>query len=83
MSPILQAALGSILRWAFTFGAGWLVERGIWTREDAATYVAAAALAVLALGWSLWQKYRSHLTILAALDSPKGTTLDELKESRR
>lgn len=29
-------------------------------------------VAIIALGWSLWQKYRSRLKFLAALDAPAG-----------
>lgn len=74
MNPILASALGAILRWLLAFGAGVLVEHGIWTQEDAATYVAGAAVALLALGWSLWNKYRGRVKLLTALAMPKGTT---------
>lgn len=78
MNPMLQAALASILRHFLTMGASALVMRGIWTEEDATTYVVAAALAILGFGWALWQKYAAHLKILDALDAPQGTSLDEL-----
>ena len=73
MNPILSAAIGSILRWIFAFAAGWLVQCGIWTPEDASAYLGAAVLAVLGLGWSLWQKYHDRIKFLAALDAPAGT----------
>ena len=53
MNPLLQAALGAILRWGLAFLAGYLVKIGIWTGTEADTYVTAGALAVLALAWSL------------------------------
>ena len=74
MNPIFQAALGSLLRWALAVGAGWLVQRGIWTEAEALTYVSAAVLAVLSLLWSLWQKYRQRIKFLTALELPKGST---------
>lgn len=73
MNPILSAAIGSILRWIFAFAAGWLVQRGVWTPEDASTYLGAAVLAVMGLGWSLWSKYHDRIKFLAALDAPAGT----------
>lgn len=74
MNPILSAAIGSILRWIFAFATGWLVQRGVWTPEDASTYLGAAVLAVLGLGWSLWSKYHDRIKFLTALDAPAGTS---------
>ena len=80
MSPILQAALGSILRHFLTIAAGYLVAKGIWTQEEAMTYAAAAALGLLGVGWSVWQKSKTHALIEKALDMPQGSSLDQLKE---
>ena len=74
MNPMLQEALASILRWALAIGAGYLVQHGIWTQGDASSYVTAATMGLLALGWSLWQKYASRLKLLTALTMPAGTT---------
>ena len=73
MSPMLSAALGSIIRWALSLLVPYLVSAGIWTADEATTYVTGLSLAILALGWSLWQKYRSRLRFLDALDAPPGT----------
>lgn len=79
MNPILSAALGSILRWALAAGAGYLVKAGIWTGSDAETYVAAGALGLLGLGWSLWNKYHGRVKFLTALTMPAGTTENDVK----
>ena len=79
MNPIFAAAVGSILRHVLTMGATYLVAKGVWSETDATTYVAAGAMALLGLGWALWQKYRTHLTILDALDLPAGSDLDRLQ----
>ena len=79
MNPILQSAIGSILRWALALLAGYIVKKGIWTEGDATTYVSAGTLALLALGWSLWQKYTARSKTLTALMMPAGSTEDELK----
>lgn len=74
MNPILQSALGSILRWGLAIFAGYLVKAGTWEATEAETYVGAAALALLALGWSLWQKYHARIKLLVALTLPHGST---------
>ncbi len=79
MNPILLSALGSILRWLFAIGAGYLVQRGIWTDADATAYVSAAALGLLSLAWSLYNKYRGRVKFLTALDMPVGATEAEVK----
>ncbi len=76
MNPIASAAITSVLRWALAIGAGYLVNHGIWTQADATTYVAAAALGLVALGLSLWDKYKTRIKLLTALTMPAGTTED-------
>ena len=78
MNPILQAALGSIIRWALAILVGYMVKHGIWEDTEAKTYVAAGTIAILTLGWSLWQKYHSRIKILTALTMPEGSTENEL-----
>lgn len=78
MNPILQAALASILRWGLTLLAGFLVKAGIWSASDATTYVTAGTLAILALGWSLWEKEKSRIKVLTALTMPEGSTENDL-----
>lgn len=79
MNPIVQAALGSILRWVLAIWAGYLVKAGIWTGSEADTYIATAVLALLALGWSVWNKYKSRVTLLTALMLPQGSTENDAK----
>lgn len=70
MHPLLQAALGSILRSILMIGAGWLVEHNVWTAGNADLYVTAAAMALVGYLWSLWNHYKSHIKLLTALESP-------------
>lgn len=65
-NPLFVEAVGAILRWALNIGAGYLVEHGIWSQSNAETYVGAAAMVLITLGWDLWQKYRMRLKILTA-----------------
>jgi hypothetical protein len=69
----MSAALGSILRWALSLVVPYLVSAGIWTADEATAYVTGASLAILALAWSLWQKHKSRLRFLEALDAMPGT----------
>lgn len=80
MNPMLQAALGAIFRWAFTFLAGWFVQHGIWTGNQAETYVAGAAMATLTLLWTLWNKYHGRLKFLTALTMPAGSTEQQVEQ---
>lgn len=60
MSPMLQAALGAIIRHSLTLAAGYLVSKGVWSQDAAGTYIEAATLGALSLGWSLYQKWKMH-----------------------
>lgn len=73
MNPMFSAAVGSILRWALGLVVPYLVSAGIWTADEATTYITGLSLAIVALGWSLWQKYRSRIKFLEALSAPAGT----------
>lgn len=73
MSPMLSAALGSIIRWGLSLLVPYLVSAGIWTADEATAYVTGASLAILSLAWSLWQKHKSRIKFLEALDAPPGT----------
>lgn len=79
MNPILSAALGAVLRWALAGAAMFFVDHGIWTAGEASSYVLAGSLAILSLGWSLWNKYHGRVKFLTALAMPKGTTEDDVK----
>jgi len=78
MNPILQSAIGSILRWALAIIAGYIVKKGIWTATDATTYIEAGTMALLALGWSLWEKYSKRSKLLTALMLPAGSTENDV-----
>ena len=61
---LLQQAIGSVLRFALAWASGYLVSKGVWTEQEAGAYVEAAAaalaMALISLGWSVWQKYRTR-----------------------
>lgn len=80
MNPIFAAAVGSILRHVLTMWATYLVSRGVWSETDASVYVTAAAMGLVGVIWAVWQKYKTHLTILKALDLPAGSDPERLQE---
>lgn len=70
MNPMAQESIASVIRWVLAIGAGYLVKAGIWTEGDATGYVSAAALALVALGWSQYQAYVARQKLVTALATP-------------
>lgn len=83
MNPLLIEALGAIIRWMLAALAGYLVKAGIWSADDASSYVAAAALFVIGLGWSLWQKYGMRAKLMVALSSSQTMTENQATAAAR
>ena len=79
MSPLLSQGLGSIIRWLLGLAVPILVSNGIWTPDDSTAYVTGATVAILSLGWSLWQKYASRSDFVNALLSPQYTSEADVK----
>jgi len=69
LNPMLQQFLGSFARWLLAGAAVWAVQHGIFTENDAAKYVEAGSLALVGIGWSLYQKYGSRLKLVTAMSS--------------
>lgn len=80
MNPMLQAALGSIVRFALAGVFGVLVSKGIWTEAEASTYLSAAVLGILTLGWSIWQKYGNRLKFMTASAAGKPVSEKEVEQ---
>lgn len=78
MNPVLQSALSGIIRFCLAYLTGYLVRAGVWHATDAETYVTAATLALLTLGWSLWEKHHDRLKFLVALMLPHGSTENDV-----
>lgn len=74
MSPLMMAALSSLVRAGLQFGAAWLVAHGVWTQGDSTIYVEAAAVAMVSYGWALWANWKSHHKIDVALSMPQGSS---------
>ncbi len=70
MPPLLQSFLASVARHSLSGAAVYFVTHGYFPQSDAENYVAGFTLAVIALGWSFYQKYASA----AALDLEQAVT---------
>jgi hypothetical protein len=73
VNPLFEKIVGALLRWLLTFLGAQAVGLGIWNMEDNTAYVAGVAAALVALAWSLWEKYRTRIQVVTALAMPAGT----------
>lgn len=61
-------------------GAMWLVAEGYFNSgADTEKYVVGFSLLFVSFMWSFWNKYKSRVTFLMALESPAGTPESEVK----
>jgi hypothetical protein len=81
MNPLFAAILGSFIRWGLTILATWLVEHGVWSSGDSATYVTGLTLGAVTLAWSLWSRYKSRIKFLTALELPSGSSEQYVNET--
>jgi hypothetical protein len=79
MNPLLQQALGSIVRFSLAGVFGYLVTKGIWTETEAAEYLGAAVLAILTIGWAIYQKYGSRLKLVTAMAMTEPATEKQIE----
>ncbi len=70
MPTIVNAAIGSIVRWALAGLFGYLVAHGALTEGQAGELALTIGSGTAALTWSLWQKYRQKLKFATALELP-------------
>jgi len=68
---MLIEAIGAVIRAGLFVVAGWLVEHGVWTKDQANQYVVslstALAIMIVTLAWTIFQKYKSRLKLNVAL----------------
>ena len=80
MKAWLTIISGTFIRAGLIWIASRLVDRGIWEQGDVAGYVAGGTAAIVALGWSLIEKYGARVSKLVALWLPKGSTENDVKD---
>lgn len=76
---LLKSVVGTFLRTTLTVVGTWLVNKGWITESDFNAIVAGLVMVSVAGVWSLYQKYKSRLTFLAALELPAGAPEAEAK----
>lgn len=74
MNPIVIKAMGSLVRAGLMLAVPFFVSRGIWTTDEATATLAAVATALTALGWSIFEKYKSQKKLVTALALPAGVS---------
>lgn len=70
----------SIIRHLLSGIVGWLVAKDFITGEQGESIIAAIALAVITLAWSLISKYLLNRKIDTALDLPAGASREQLED---
>jgi len=83
ISPIIKEYLGSIIRAAMTFLAGYLVTSGVVSESEATTIAGSLTLVLTTLAWSFYEKYRKRGKLQVALGTMKIMTEAELEEDIR
>lgn len=81
MNPLLSQFLSAVLRWVLTGAGAWFVQKGILNAGEVDDLIAGAIIAILALAWSLYSKYKSKVELFTIAAMPKGTSLEEAKQS--
>ncbi len=79
--------LGTLVRAVLMVLAGWMIEHGVWTAEQAGRYVpylsGGVVVLLVAVGWGVWQKVKARAKFLLALESPQGTSEAAIKAQMR
>lgn len=76
---LLKSILGTFLRAVLASVGGWLIAKGYVTEADWNSLLTGGIMALAAVLWGVWQKYKSRLTFLAALELPVGSSEEEAK----
>lgn len=76
---LFKSVIGSVLRWALQGAFVWLAAKEIITEQQGVELLAALTGAVIVLGWSIYQKYKSRIAFLSALNATPGTPEEVVK----
>jgi hypothetical protein len=83
MNPVVYSMLFSLVRYGVMFGAGWLVNHGVWAHADADKYVTEITIGILAalaaLASMAWAKIKQKRLLNAAIALPKGSTVEQAR----
>ena len=81
MNPLFVSIMGSFIRWGLTILAAWLVDHHVWSSGEATSYVTGLTLGVVTLAWALWNRYKSRIKFLTALELPGGSSEQHVNET--
>jgi hypothetical protein len=70
--------VGTLLRSVVMAMAGWLVARGMLPQGSVEEWTGAVALTLVAVLWSLYQKYVERTKLMVALTLPSGSTENDV-----
>ncbi len=86
-AQLVKNALGTFVRWVLILASGLLIKKGVISTEQSEVYVQqvtpvviGALMALVTLGWGIWQKKHQVDKVQTALDLPAGTSLKTLNE---
>ena len=79
VTPLIQKAIGTLVRHGLTILGAWLVENGLTTGDDWMTLSMKASPILVSLVWSLWQKYGSTLLQSVLHDLPAGASANSIR----
>jgi len=76
---LFKSVTGSVLRWVLQGFFAWLAAKNVITEQQGTELLLAITGGVIVLVWSLFQKYKSRIAFLTALNMPAGTPEEMVK----
>jgi hypothetical protein len=80
MNPLLVQFVTAVLRFVLNSVGVWFVAKGILLPNQVEEMTAGLIVSLIALGWSLYSKYRGKLVENTRAAMPAGATLLDAKE---
>jgi hypothetical protein len=74
MPPLFAAIVGAFVRAGLIWLATRLVDWGVFQQGDVEGYVVGLTVAIVALAWSVWAKYKDRIKFKTALEAPAGAS---------
>lgn len=80
---LVKSILGTAFRTLLASVGAWLINKGYIKENDFETLLVGGVSVLSALIWGIWQKYKSRLEFLAALELPAGAPEEQAKEKAK
>lgn len=78
MSPFISQIIGVLVRTTLAGAGGYLIAHGWATQDQFNEFIAGLIPVIVAIAWSVWQKYRHLIRVNTALAMPSGTSNADL-----